>query len=486
MNFKIQKKTNAENDKYLIECFEESFFIQDLLENDYSFVLGRKGMGKTALAKYLQKKYKEYGLHFSGRFTFSKYEDNAEQKLLFILIVTVQKLLETGSFTSKGITYWNDFLDANGFGSIKNHTTFVEWTKENGLEAGLQIPAKVGGSLKKEYERKKISNSASYLYSQLEDSLKPNNKIYIFLDDLSDLIDDINDTAITNKINTIREISEFLDRTNSSMKDKGKDLTFITCLRDDIFEYMSGSNINKLRNNSLKIFWTEETFCKLLIKRLPYYANNLNKYLDDPKSSILEMFPNSTFQDRVSEFETKKYATNFYAYMMAISFNRPRDFLKYCYALKKRISEKNPVEFKNLESAEIEYTDYLLHELQDELGISSSLRGFDSNINSIRELIYQLSQSKSFNYGQLRTEMSQYLDRKSNHSVVKEFINDLWIYGILGFKKNDSKSSLISFRYFENEGKSFLSESSIKDYIYSLHKGLKWAISKKTRFSKDN
>jgi hypothetical protein len=55
--FLVSQQTEAEGDSFLMECFYDSGFIDKLRDNRLSIVAGRKGTGKTALARYLQVKY---------------------------------------------------------------------------------------------------------------------------------------------------------------------------------------------------------------------------------------------------------------------------------------------------------------------------------------------------------------------------------------------------------------------------------------------
>ena len=114
-------------------------------------------------------------------------------------------------------------------------------------------------------------------------------------------------------------------------------------------------------------------FASLLIKRMPYFKDNLDDYLKDPVRSIKQRFPDEIFTSFLKKFSVKHFNSNFYAYMAAISFNRPRDFLQFCYALRNRLSQKLPATFENIQSAEIEYSDYFIQELRDELYIASRI-----------------------------------------------------------------------------------------------------------------
>ena len=159
----IKKHTEAEKDDYLIDCFHDAGFIKKLTESQFSIVTGRKGSGKTAVARYLEEKYKDYGIDNAFRLSIRNIslreeEDRAGRVnsiLSFILIKTIRKLLEHNVFQKESEKYWRDFLILNGLQQVSDYETFVESQKTN--KDGFSIKgfissmfAKVEGSVKSE------------------------------------------------------------------------------------------------------------------------------------------------------------------------------------------------------------------------------------------------------------------------------------------------------------------------------------------------
>jgi len=165
--------------------------------------------------------------------------------------------------------------------------------------------------------------------------------------------------------------------------------------------------------------------------------------------------------------------------MVAVSFNRPRDFLMFCYAMRDRLSERRPAEFENIESAEIEYSDYFIKELRDELFLASKMLQCELNNDNLNYLIDILSQKEGFGFPQLRTNIGQYLGETSNIGKMKieMFIQELWRYGVLGFQ--EEQREIINFKYIKNHSPLLLGK--IKEYVYSLHRGLWWFTQKKKK-----
>ena len=288
MDFKISKTTAAEADQYLLECFEEHYFIDELISNDFSIMLGRKGSGKTAIARYLKSRYKKHGLDFSTRISiselsgsFQKDENPVGTILFFILTKVVQELLSMKFIDKNKKNYWIDFLNQNGLQDIENYKMFIEWKKKNnmGISLGL-FNSKANTGFTKSYEKTKISNNTGTLFGYLEKSIKSSKKIIIFIDDVSDYLDRSDPVKIKDDLTIIRDVLLSLDRINCSIIEARKKLRFVSCLRDDVFENMEGSNLNKLESNSLELTCSEKSFCKLLIKRLPFYQKNIRTYLN--------------------------------------------------------------------------------------------------------------------------------------------------------------------------------------------------------------
>lgn len=484
---KIPKQTAAEADAFLSECFEESTFISDLISNNFSLVLGRKGSGKTALAKYLQSNHFKHSISFSHRISITELSNSSEKNsnpveltIFFILTRTIQLFIEKKFFDKSYINYWKDFLLTNGLQDISDYQAFFEWSKTNEAKASLKLlDTGADGSFTKQYQRTPISNSTASLFQYFKKSLlKTTNKIIIFIDDISDYIDRIDSQDVQKDIAVIRDVLLRLDNFNSSLVESFINLSFVSCVRDDLFENMRGSNINKLENSALELKWTEESFCRLLIRRLPFYSSNIETALESATQSINEFFPSKIFNKRLEESQTKSYQTGFYAYMMSISFNRPRDFLKFCFCMRIRLSEHTPVTFPNIESAEIEYTDYLFKELKDELELTSMLKDRNTPNNDIKKLLKPLSLNDDFSYGQLRTNIASFLGKgsqKNSNSASGNFIKELWNYGILGFR--NPNNNIATFKYFGFSSTLF-DESNIKSYKYMLHRGIKWALRK--------
>jgi hypothetical protein len=485
-NLQIHSSSTAEKDRYLIDCFHDAGFLKTLIHDDYSILAGRKGAGKTAIARYLEKKFSDYSLFGSSRISITSFtherqangpEYIQEKILLFILLKTSKYLFDQKFIITSNRPYWEAVFEQTGLSTSSNFDSFQTTEKKNSL--GVSFANLIKGKVEETRTKKHIEiNIDSILEALLEsmETVDDETGYLIFIDDISDYLDGLNKEDIANDIITIRDILFKLDEFNTLVKDRQKGLRWVACIRDDLFEFMEGSNINKLKTNSLLLSWDEKSFASLLIRRLPHFEGKIEESLDNPISSIKALFPDSIFQSRLKEFDTNRYGTNFYAYMVAISFNRPRDFLAYCYSMRNKLSLKHLVEIENIDSAESEYSDYFMAEIRDELFLASRVFDFKGDTGGIEKLIHLLSKKDGFNSNQLRTDLAGFLDEKTSlgKKKIERFIYELWWYGILGFK--EPKQKLINFRYILSTSH-FLTDKA-GEYNYFLHRGLWWFVRK--------
>jgi hypothetical protein len=507
----INKQTEAEKDNYLLDCFHDSGTISELVNSNYTILSGRKGMGKTAVARYLEKNAALYGVDFAFRLSirnfniqkFDSEKNTLDSILYYIVVKAVQKMINVGYFSDESTKYWKDFLLTNGLQQIADYESFV--TTKKARKTGFSIKAiasyffvKGEGAtrvdLENEKTRAEIADSPASLYDSLRQSINPDHNVIIFIDDISDYLDESNPEVLKEDLDIIKILLLNLQTYNLNFAEESLSLRFVSLVRDDLFEYMEGSNINKLKTDSLRIEWDERAFAGLIIRRMPYFADKLDEALRDPVISLKERFPDEIFAEFLKSFSTNRFKSNFYAYMAAVSFNRPRDFLQFCYALRQRLSPRGPATSENIESAEIEYTDYFIQELRDELFVASRIFNLDLTQERINQLVDILSKKDDFNSSQLKTDLAAFVGTKTSvgNKKIEMLITELWRYGIIGVSVKPIRSikpmktttpekieKLILFKYLSDSAV-FTSEK-IKEYTFYLHRGLWWFAKKRRR-----
>lgn len=487
--WRIAAQIQAENDQFLFECFHDNGVIEKLVDNRFELIAGRKGTGKTAIARYLQREHENYGIDFATRLTLTDLQNSAENSsvdgerlLKFLAITTAQQLLKARMMSPDGQEFWNTYLKDHGLQDIFSYKDFALKAKTvfERKSAGIGAKPIAGAELEHNdtlnYEKQVINDTSSTLLTRLGESLSKDKKILIIVDDITDQFDNPGLSDIDSSMKQIKYILHQLNNHNTRYNDNAVDLTFVCTIRNDLWDFILGSNENKLIHNCLWLEWNEISFCELLIKRLPHFAGNLDESLRDPYTSIQTVFPDNIFDEvlslkEVNPEEIKQYHTKFYAYMQLISFNRPRDFLRLCHAMKSRLSQVKPVELKHIRASEFEYSDYFYKELKDELNIFSKL--INSDVARLLRLMSDLSNKSKLSYSELKGILSKYV--KASHSSTGKFIESLWNYSLLGIMEASSRD-FIHFKHNvgRNNGYDFPTNDELKRYYFLLHRGLYW------------
>lgn len=488
---KISAQIAAEKDQYLIDCFLDDGVIDRLIDNRFEIIAGRKGTGKTAIAQYLQKKYADFGIDYATRLTLSDFYGvnwdystlTADSLIKLLMVRTAQKLRDNDMLTSEGVDFWDDYLKSHG---LQNVTNFSDWFIKakkiiESKNAGLGVKGIANADLRHAdeiiYEKQLFDESASTLASRLVESIEDDKKVIIIIDDLTDHLDHSKQDEVLKGLEQIKMVLHSLSGYNSKFLDDNKDLTFVCTIRDDLWDFIEGSNENKLKYNSLWLSWNEKSFCKLLIKRLPYFSDKIDDALNNPTQSIKEIFPDEVFEDifrkkGINKSEIKKYATSFYSYVQLISFNRPRDYLRLCFALQGRLSTTKPVEASHIIAAEREYEMYFYNELKDELSIFS--KRFSISIDNMFTLLGRLSKKSSMNYSEFRQIIAS--DTKvSSHKSASDMIKSLWSYSLVGYI---NRGSFVKFRHNSpaDETYELPPDNDLKSLEFMLHRGIYWKI----------
>lgn len=488
---KIAAQIQAESDAFIFDCFHDNGVIESLIDNRFELIAGRKGAGKTAIARYLQKKHEEYGVDYATRLTLTDLqttskdlEIDSDSLLKFIAITTAQHLLKQKMLTNDGRSFWVDYLKQRGLEDVSSYTDWIVKAKTviERKAAGVGFKpiadAKLSHDETQEYERHIVTESTSTLFNRLGESIPNNKKVMIIIDDVTDQFDNPGMADVRAAMDQIKYVLHQLHNYNAKLNDEGIDLTFVCTIRNDLWEFILGSNENKLIHNCLWLEWDERSFCELLIKRLPHFSDDLAAALEDPFSSIKSVFPDEIFEEvlslkNVKPEEIKQYKTKFYSYVQLISFNRPRDFLRLCHAMKSRLSQIKPVEVKHIQASELEYSGYFYNELKDELNIFSKMLKVD--VATLMSLMTKLASKSKMSYPELKAILSQYI--KATHSTTVRFLNLIWGYSLIGIAMNGTRD-YAHFKHNQgrNNGFEFPHEDDLKNYYFLLHRGIYWRL----------
>jgi hypothetical protein len=472
-------QTGAEQDKNLVDCFYDKDYNLQLIEYGYSFISGRKGMGKTALAKFAQDSLGYLPIDHCERIPLSsdlpsdsdissqKEQDKklvANKALLFILIRMVKRLLKNNHIKEEYQKVWRHFLKQNNYYEIEDFKEYRERTKSKKTIIKPDIKTPLGGGsigsreIEKEIQEVQINDSIDYLWDEFLQSIPKQIVYHVYLDDVDTRLDLKNDPKNEALYELIVKIQDF----NSKSEDSLKNIKIIMCLRSDIWKYIEGSNRNKYLSSCLNLEWDEEDFLQLMGRRI-------NPRKDNPADAVEELFPSNLFEDQCSN-AIKKFDSSFYTYLYSISFNRARDFLQYGFiASKKCPKDGGPLEKKHLYQIEREFCVYIRKELEDELVLLSQKYGFD--IADIDEFLSIIAELNSFNVDDVRKTKQK---TKKLKGKIDEYplLKALWEYSIIGEERDGTQ-----IFFYHNPERSFPSKESVKNdkRRFCMHEGLKKA-----------
>lgn len=463
MNYFAQQ-TAAEQDTHLLECFYDKHYSQQLKENGLDFITGRKGTGKTALAKFIA--------HTPGvdaevisllRDTASVTDiisDKARDKnftansvILFLLVKLVRHLLTT-SPTARGSDFWEFFLEKNGFTNIDSFAKFRDVRKTSliMLKPSVQITHPTGWGAKGELfsskndivqEEIQLNTGLDELLDQFLDSVPQGRTFGIFVDDVDTRIDIVSDPDSEMLYRLLEKIADF----NRRAREKGKNVFIIACIRTDMWRYLRGSNLNKLKSSSLQITWSELDFFGLLAKRLdPSWQPQTDDENYTNAHKLVDGFlPDKVFSNILTSNQVRHFHSNIYNYLFNISFNRSRDFLQYCWIANKKLpQDKNTISYTHLEAIENEFGAYLRGELDDEFILFAQTNKVD--VASLDTFIKDLALKGSLSYRQFKHLVKQSARSFPGISPY-ELLERLYEYSIVGF----DKGSYIQFAYSDPE-----------------------------------
>jgi len=373
--------TDADGDSLLLECFEDHPAYTAILNHDKFCIVGRKGSGKTAIFKKILT-ISSYKL-FSLGHTFSDYpwHHHDEQRKLgipeeqcyvhswtYLCLISLAKILLNKDHSISGNAAGDEVKKIERFilDSYGNRDPDVSRIFSPNVE--LKLNAELGfdlkvlkGGAKVDTVKMKdlpviIQEVNSNLKSAIIKVLNPDFDYYILFDEL-----DLGFTKNTNDY-ALRLIGLLLaaKALNNYAKTNNKRLTIGIFLRDDIYEELKFEDKNKITENNLaSVFWdhgaNHKTLKGLMEKRFKA-SLQATKYVK--------------WEEIFDEDHTMTGHQSKYNYITDRTFLRPRDIIKFCNETLlcfQDDSDKLKFENPHLQSAEINYSEYLYRELEDEI-----------------------------------------------------------------------------------------------------------------------
>ncbi|MGJ8647093.1 MAG: P-loop ATPase, Sll1717 family [Marinomonas colpomeniae] len=493
-------EADAENDKkFLEECFVDigDYDVLEDTDSPQSIVLGRTGVGKSALLEQLEKNNErviriepeELALkHISNSTILNFFEDlgvNLEifysllwQHTLAVELIknkynidcpqaklnfidTVTNLLSGNQKKQQALKYieeWGDKFWVDTESRIKEFTEKLEANLKSSIDSnipGLKISGGVGASLSEEqkteiiYHGKKVVNSVqiaklSKVVNLLAEDIftDPQKKVYILIDRLDEnwVEDGLRYKLIRALIETVKKF-----RNISPVK-------IIITLRSDLLDRVldktrdSGFQREKYNSLFLQLGWNKEQLVKLLDSRV----NHLLKYkYTGGGVSFDDVFPDKI--DKVTSSD----------YILERTLLRPRDAIMFVNACLKESQGKKEITSSIIKLAEkaysldriesLKYEWFVEHPLLDKyIDIlhhrNSSFKVSNISDEELEILILELVDNSKLNED-IATKSAQ-LYMKSNYPMTLTHMSQirqnilyiLYKVGVVGIKINGTSS----------------------------------------------
>ncbi|MCK5110423.1 MAG: hypothetical protein KAQ94_02795 [Arcobacteraceae bacterium] len=475
--FQISAETDTDLQNYFFKLPQ----IQQIVDSKSWLVLGRKGMGKTAIYEYLkQSSHAKINDYNTICINFSDYpwpahklyketlsgELSAYQKswryLFFVKALSrlIKIKTENNENLSKELIWAQTYIEKI-YGNPNPSLTEVIFSKIGRLSSiggpGIEVEdfsLDIGEvSLEEIAEDKqlqsKLRTNAFTLLGFFETIFKDNcgeHKILIALDQLDEnwLVGEIEEYSkvLINLINVCRNIS--IDNLLS------KNLKVVPFLRTDIYQSLKFNDKNKLlQDSAITISWDSDSLDEMYFERIKKYAVN-NITIDNQIKS-----------GNLFEFKFARQGTPPFKYITRRSFFRPRDVIVYF----NKIRECHKPNTTGL------YSSSELYEADREASISVYNELVDEWSNQFQEIenlltVLQTIQVETFNYD----DFSEKCDKEfSNISEGKkrEYLAFLFENSIIGQKKQGRWEYLSSTPNLKlNIEKDFRTHHALK---YRLH-----------------
>ncbi|ULH14762.1 hypothetical protein MF271_12245 [Deinococcus sp. KNUC1210] len=379
---------DADNDNLLYEAFEDHEAYTSIISREKFLIVGRKGSGKTAIFKKILR-LKDHDT-FSYGYTFFDYPWNhhdAQARIgvpdfekfkhswLYFILMSISKIILN---QDNSLPYDEESLNSlsriekfvvDTYGSRDVDVTQV-FTPAYRLKMKPNIEID-GGIFKASAEMESMAISDlpkvfpevnKNIMHHIISSLNPDNNYYIGFDQLDYGFESSSDQYKQRIIGLVLACREI----NNYARDAGKKLIVTMFLRDNIYNILQFEDKNKITENYLvKIEWdtvrTRHSLRDLMAKR--FYT-----LLREGGEQIV-------WSDVFDEDKEMPGRQTKYKYVLDRTFNRPRDMIKFCNEIlieyRQRIKSvstvSNKLENTDINNAKLNYSTYLLNEIDDEI-----------------------------------------------------------------------------------------------------------------------
>lgn len=456
--WKLEAK--EEDSKYFYYLNEAN----DILSGKKSFVIGRKGEGKTAIAQYIYQKnnYNTFTEKLSFKdFPFNVlYRLNDEQYTKPNQYISIWKYLIYTTICKKMIA--NEAINADVVFKLKKIFPLEDNKKQLSKliekytvkDFGVQILGSginIGGEKNKSefnwieiidiLETTILDNIDDSKYYILFDELDEDYKIFKTSQEKEDYFD-----LITGLFKAVHDIK-------TSFKSRKINVYPVIFLRTDIYDLITYSDKNKWSDSIINLTWTPEKIKKLLTHRLNIVMGESTLSFNECWNKLFSKTPLRTGTSKTKSIDS-------FDYMIRSTQNRPRDFIKYFQECAKQVvaNDKFKVNPQIMKLADSEFSEYMRNEIIDE--IYAVLPEYEE-IFAILSLI----RKQTFNPQEFVDKYDDMVrDKEIQNRGAEKVLKILFEYSVIGNATSIKNQSI--YKYEKNNARFNFKEQII------IHRGL--------------
>jgi len=460
--------------------FDDYLSILPQLENERFIFTGRKGSGKSAIAKYIKDTAEKTDGSFCDLIRLNDIEieklvqldelnqfENKESVIFewLILVRIIKLLIKNDSF--KYVPEYDKlkkFIERNS--GIVNIDKFQikEVIEKKKLEVAFEVLKHINTNIGRAFDSKTVKAPFYKLINPLKEivlkviqyDVNKEKEFWLLFDDL-DINFKANDKDSINRITELIRISkiyntEFFKDTNTKI---------LIFLRDDIkkiIELHNGYSAKIFSSYEININWYDHQSFKSN-ENQTQLKKFINKRIELNFQANKISFDNSNAWNRLIEEDTYSYnGKSSFKYIIDFTFYRPRDLILFFNPIGKE-DYLFPMKGSTVKALLKKYFIENVSELRNEISIYFEPIAIQQLLDSLKSLTHSGS---SYNYDLLSRKLSGCCNSKS----VDEIINILWQYSIIIPKDSDGK---LYFNYREN---SHLDTINLKEWNFTLHKNI--------------
>ena len=373
--------TDADEDRLLLQSFEDHPAYLQILNHEKFCILGRKGSGKTAIFKKILTDRTHDRFSFGHTFTDYPWHHHDKQIKIgvpeeqcfvhswtYLCLISLSKILlnqdKSQPFNDGSLVHLERIekfiLDTYGTRDPDVTQVFspahrLRFTGDVGVDLKLFKASTKVETIEMSHLPTIIQEVNTSLSVAIIESLNSLNHYYVLFDqlDLGFSLTQPYSMRLTGLLLAAKQL-------NIAAKTTGKNLTVGIFFRDDIYNSLKFEDKNKITENYVSpVYWdhgsNHRTLKSLMEKRFTVVS----------KSETMVRWEDLFDEDHQMTGRQSKYL-----YMRDRTFLRPRDMIKFCNeALNAYKADATSTKFENkhILEAQVTYSDYLYRELEDEI-----------------------------------------------------------------------------------------------------------------------